>query len=170
MITLGELSALAHALVAADREVEAVEEKLKQSKEVARQLREESIPMAMAELGLNEVRLDSGERVTVKQDVRIFSASDKCNEAYAWLEENGFGGLIKTEVVLHFTRGELEAAKLLAEKLKQEGYETDLDRSVHYQTMRAFLREQLFEKANASLPLELFGATPVWLAKVVSPK
>lgn len=169
MITLGELSALAHALVAADREVDAAEALLRQRKEEARLLREESIPMAMAELGLNEVRLDSGERVTVKQDVYASIPPDKRNEAYAWLEANGFGGLIKTEVVMHFTRGELDAAKQLAAELKQEGYEPELEQGVHVQTLRAFLREQL-EQANAALPLELFGAKPVWLAKVVSPK
>ena len=165
MISLGELSALAHALVEADRGIEAAVEELSTRKEAARQLREESIPAAMMELGLNEVKLDSGEKVTIKQDVYASIPAAQRDEAYAWLEAHGFGGLLKTEVVLHFTRGEKSKAEALMQELQSEGYTPELEQGVHAQTLKAFLREQL-EAANPDLPLDLFGARPVWTTKI----
>ena len=46
------------------------------------------------------------------------------------------------------------------------GFDPALDQGVHAQTLKAFLKEQLSKGAN--IPLELFGARPVWTAKITN--
>lgn len=164
MISMNELSALAGALVEAEREVEFAETLLKGKKEVARRLREESLPLAMQELGMTKVKLESGETIEVKQDVFASIPAEKKESAYAWLEAHNFGGLIKTAVSVDFGRGELDEARGLFEKLREEGLAPDLSRSIHAQTLKAFLNEQIRE--GKDIPLDLFGAMPVFVAKV----
>jgi hypothetical protein len=80
------------------------------------------------------------------------------------LEEHDFGGLIKTAVTVQFGKGEDEKAVELYERLVAEGLVVEADREVNAQTLKAFLREQL--AAAAPVPLDLFGARPVWVAKI----
>lgn len=169
MIQIGEVSALAQTLLEADRDVAELEEKLSARKEQARVLREESLPMAMMELGLKQLMLDSGEKISVKQEVFATLTKGRKEEALSWLEEHGFGGLIKTEVSTQFGRDELVAAKSLVEKLEGMGLAATMNRDVHPQTLRAFLREQL-EAATPNLPLDMFGARACWMAKITAPK
>lgn len=165
MISLDEMSALATALVDADAGVEEQEEKLKQAKEHARTLREETIPSAMQELGLESLSLSTGQKLSVVQEVYASIPANNKSAAYQWLDSNGFGGLIKVEVSTKFAKGEKDAAVELYKELSERGLEMDLEESVHAQTLKAFLKEQL-AKGNAELPLDLFGARPVWCAKI----
>lgn len=163
-ISLDQMAALARALVDADASVEQAEVNLKEAKERARILREETIPSAMQELGLEEIKLDTGQKLSVKQDVYASIPSAQKDAAFHWLEENGFGGLIKVEVAADFRKGEADAALELFKELQQRGLQVGFDQSVHAQTLKAFLREQL--AAGTNVPLDLFGARPVWTAKL----
>lgn len=165
---LGEISALARMLVEYDREVEDAELALKGLKENARRVREESLPTAMLEIGLDKVVLTTGEKVEVKSDVFAQPPAERKTEMHAWLEEHGFGGLIKTEVSVEYGKGEVEDAKEMLAELKGRGIAANIFMGVHAQTLKAFLREQL--EAAQPIPLDLFGARPVKIAKVTLPK
>lgn len=167
MITMDELSALAHALTEADRAVDAAEQELKQRKEFARILREETLPGAMQELQLTNITLGSGEKIGIKQEVYLALSAERKEEAFNWLEQNNFGGLIKTVVSVQFGKGELEVAQHTAEELQEAGLSPELKRDVHAQTLKAWAREQLSE--GKSFPMDLFGARPVWTATVKKP-
>lgn len=163
-ISLDQMAALARAMMDADASVEQAEASLKEAKERARILREETIPSAMQELGLEELKLDTGQKLSVKQDVYASIPSAQKDAAFQWLEDNGFGGLIKVEVAADFRKGEADQAAELFKELQQRGLQVGLDQSVHAQTLKAFLREQL--AAGTNVPLDLFGARPVWTAKL----
>ncbi len=163
-ISLDQMAALARALVDADGSVEQAELNLKEAKERARVLREETIPSAMQELGLEELKLDTGQKLSVKQDVYASIPTAQKDAAFQWLEDNGFGGLIKVEVAADFRKGEADAALELFKELQQRGLQVGFDQSVHAQTLKAFLREQL--AAGTNVPLDIFGARPVWTAKI----
>ena len=165
-ISLDSMAALARAMVDADASVEQAEVNLKEAKERARVLREETIPSAMQELGLEELKLDTGQKLSVKQDVYASIPSDKKDEAFQWLDENGFGGLIKVEVKTDYPKGEAQAAYALFEELQTRGIQARYGQNVHAQTLKAFLREQI--AAGTGVPLELFGARPVWTAKLTN--
>lgn len=166
MITLSEMAELARALLDADKDVERVEGDLKDAKERARVLREETIPAAMQEMGLEEVKLETGQKISIKQDVYASIPAASKGAAYDWLNEHGFGGLIKVEVSATFAKGEQDAALELHKQLLAQGLQPDLDQSVHAQTLKAFLREQI--AAGTNVPLDLFGARPVWTAKITN--
>jgi hypothetical protein len=122
----------------------------------------------MAEVGLDKVVLQSGEAITVKRDVYVAIPADQKAQAFGWLEENGHGALIKTEVSVAFGREQREAAVAFQQSCEQQGLNADVNVSVHAQTLKAFLREQL-ENAKP-VPLDLFGARPVSIATVKLPK
>jgi len=164
MITMNDLSALANALIDADTEVDRAEKALKDKKEAARRLREEALPAAMQEVGLTKVTLDSGRVISIGQEVYASIPAANKPAAYAWLESHDFGGLIKTQVSTEFGRGEMDEAKKLEQELREKGLSCSLDRSIHAQTLKAFIKEQLAQ--GKELPLDLFGAMPVWVAKV----
>jgi hypothetical protein len=133
-------------------------------KEFVRRLEEEDIPLAMQELGVDELKLVTGEKVSIKHDVYASLTSESKPAAYNWLEANGFGGLIKTNVSVEFGKGQIEGAESLAEDLQSRGLPVSLGRDVHAQTLKAFLREQLANGSN--VPLELFNARPISKAKI----
>lgn len=165
-ISLDSMAALARALVDADAAVDDAEVNLKDAKERARVLREETIPSAMQELGLEELKLDTGQKLSVKQDVYASIPSDKKDEAYNWLDAHGFGGLIKVEVKTDYPKGEAQAALQLFAELQDRGLNAQYGQNVHAQTLKAFLREQI--AAGNNVPLDLFGARPVWTAKLTN--
>ena len=165
-ITLDEMAALVRALVDSDASVETIEVNLKAAKEHARVLREETIPSAMQELGLEELRLATGQKLSIKQDVYASIPANGKEEAFQWLEINGFGGLIKVEVKAAYGKGQSTEALELFSELTSRGLQAQFDQNVHAQTLKAFLREQIASGAN--VPLDLFGARPVWTAKITN--
>lgn len=165
---LKELKRLSDALVAAENAVEAAEQALKDAKAQERKLREEEVPDFMQELGIAKLQLETGEIIGYKPDVRLEWNDAQKGAAFGWLEENGFGGLIKTVVGAAFGKGELEKAKELLARLTEEGLEAALKRDVHYHTMCAFLREQIED--GAAIPLEEWGAVSINKATVSQPR
>lgn len=163
--TLKQLSALCANLRDAEREAEGLEAKRKAKEAEARRLAEEDIPALMQELGVQKIKLDSGEEIKVELEVYAQISRENKPAAFQWLEENGHGGMIKTEVTVAFGRDELEQAKAVAQSIaEQTGKDAAIDRSVHASTLKAWLRERI--KAGAVIPLELFGARPVNTAKI----
>lgn len=163
-ISLDDMASLARALVDADAAVEDADQALKDAKERARVLREETIPSAMQELGLEELKLVTGQKLSIKQEVYASIPASNKNAAFQWLNDNGFGGLIKIEVDASFGKGEQDAAMALYQELNSRGLTASFDQGVHAQTLKAFLKEQLAQGTN--IPLDLFGARPVWTAKL----
>ena len=117
------------------------------------------LPAAMAEAGLRKFTLDSGEEITIKEDFEVGIKVEDRQRAYDWLESNGFGGLIKTEVRAEFGKGELEKAQKLLQQLSAKNFICELARSVHFQTLKAFVAEQC--RAGKKIPMDLFGASPL---------
>src|SRR5262245_3719105 len=154
------MSALARALVEAERTVERFKSNLANAEEQARKLREETIPAAMHELGVKELKLITGETLGIKQEVYASIANDNKELVFNRLDANGFGGLIKTAVVTEFGRGDKQDAIKLFVRLHDDGLDVGMEQSVHPSTLKAFLREQL--AAGRDIPLDLFGARPVW--------
>jgi hypothetical protein len=163
-ISLDEMSALARALVDADEATKEAELALKHAKEAARILREETIPSAMQELGVEELKLSTGQKITIAQEVYASIPAPMKDEAMNWLEDNGFAGLIKVAVATQYGKGEIESAKELFHELQERGISCKFDESVHPMTLKAFLKEQISNGNN--VPMELFGARPVWTAKI----
>ncbi len=159
-----EMIQLAKALLETEEDIKQHEDRLKEVKKRAMRLREETIPSAMQELSLTSFKLDTGQVITVKQEVYAIIPKDNQAKAFDWLDEHDFGGLIKSIVKVDFERGELENANKLCAQLEQDGMSPEFTERVHPTTLRAFLREQV--AAGNPIPLDLFGARPVWIANI----
>ena len=158
------MAQLAKSLLDAQVAIKETEAKLKETRKTAMHLAEEAIPAAMQELGLQKLVLDTGQTIMVKQDVYASIPKANQQDAFRWLEQNDFGGLIKSVVKVYFDRGELEKAAGLVEQLDEQNQAHSFDERVHPQTLKAWLRERIAE--GDDVPLELFGARPVFVATI----
>jgi len=164
VLTLYQIAGLARALLAADRSVEQADLALRKEKEKRRIIREETLPGAMQELGIEKLTLETGDTITISREVYASIPAGARANAHRWLQEHNFGGLLKTEVTVAYGRDSAAEASELAIELEQRGLSVMAIEKVHPQTLKAWLKEQL--QAGTEIPLDLFGARPVWTAKI----
>lgn len=166
---LNRIVRLAQLMAAQRTEVDTLTEALAVAKAALLRTETEDLPELMRELGLSSIRLDDGSTVEVVEDVQCGISEARRPEAMRWLIANGFGGLVKTEVVTQFDRGEAEAAQAFAaEVAAATGHHPAVAETVHPATLKAFVKEQL--AAGAVLPFDLFGVRPFNRAKLKPPK
>lgn len=149
---------LAEAQLSLLNEVDNLERLLKEKKKELQRVEEHDLPEAMDAIGMAEFKLVDGTKISVNTFYNASIPAERKGEAFGWLDEHGHGSLIKTSVKAEFGRGELEAAKAFLEYARGFNLlseEPTLDQSVHWQTLRAFVKEQVEE--GAGLPLDLFG-------------
>jgi hypothetical protein len=159
MDKLTQITNLARQQIATEFEIEQHEAKLVELKEKLKQLQEVDLPLAMAEADVSNVVLADGRKLTIKNEVYASIPKDKTRDAFRWLNDHGFGDIIKGDVKITFGRGQEEMARGLFDELDHRGLHPLLNQTVHPSTLKAFVKEQLEKGTN--IPLELFGATPV---------
>jgi hypothetical protein len=138
--------------------VDELEQELKDAKEALRSTEREDLPMLMAELGISELKLEDGSVVKVVEDCDCRITDATRERALKWLADNGFGGLIKTQVTAVFGRGEREEALKLFEKIIDEPADVQLKEEVHPSTLKAFVKEQI--AAGTAIPMDAFNVFP----------
>lgn len=151
-VKLGEL------LVRQQREVDRLTEELRNAKEDMLRTEREDLPDLMRELGVSEFALRTGEKITVKEDVDASITGKTRAGALQWLITNGFGGLIKTEVLARFDRGAHEEAEAFARRVAETHDDIELKETVHPGTLKAFVKEQM--AGGAAVPVDLFNIRP----------
>lgn len=153
--SIPELVKLIETLHAAEEEVARLSEELSRQKKHVQYLAETVLPEALDACHLASFVTPSGLSVSVKDDIQLSLSAERKSAAYAWLEANGEGGLLKTELVIPFAADSEEEAEELTELLEDKGYDFQKVQDVHAQTLKAWVRGKLADGAN--LPLELFG-------------
>ena len=113
------IAELANKQLDLERSVASLEETLKAEKEKLRVVQEHDLPDALAEAGISEMKLADGSRVKAEPFVTAHISKANVDEAHAWLIDNGFGQLIKREVVAKFGRGDNKFEKAKAEEQKR---------------------------------------------------
>lgn len=154
---------MSEVMVRAEQRVEELTEQLRVAKSELERIATEDLPTLMSEIGLKEITLADGAKLSVNPDVSCSISEARRPEAHAWLEEHGFGGLIKSEVRLQLGREELERAREVAEQIG--GFVVE---QVHPATLKSFVKEQ--RAAGVTLPEDLFGIQPYDRAKLVRPR
>ena len=154
---------LAELLIQLRGNVARLESELATAKEDMRRVEQEDLPDLMQELGLETFKLKSGEVIEVKNEVECSISEDRRAAAHHWLTSNGFGGLIKTEVVVKFGRDEHDAAVACAESVGGEMVER-----VHPMTLKSFIKEQM--EAGKAIPFDTFGVRPFNKVKITLKK
>lgn len=154
---LDKVAILAAQQLELQRSVKAAELELDDLKKKLERVEQHDLPEAMDEVGLSEFKLRDGTKITISSFYNASIPLERRDEAFTWLDNHEHGGIIKTDVNLNFGRGELEVAKEFMAWLNEQRPELDpeLTQGVHWQTLRAFVREQV--ESGAALPLDLFG-------------
>lgn len=154
---LSRVAELAQRQMELEDEIQDLEEKLANKKHELERVQCFDLPDALRETGLSEVRLKSGEKLTVKDEVYASISQANAETAFEWLKEHGLDDIIKNDVVLTFKRGEENLADTIAKQLDLMGVGQHMLRKkhVHWQTLRATVKEQL--ELGVNLPMDVFG-------------
>lgn len=118
-------------------------EEAKQAGKRKRYYSERAIPEALSALGLSGVTLDDGRKVTVKPEIYIDLTEENKTAAFCWMENAGYGDLIKTQIACTFGRGERSEAQKVANLLAAAGFLVEAKDTVHTQTLRAWAKDLL---------------------------
>jgi hypothetical protein len=150
-----DIATACNKLLDIQKEVSALEDKLKKKKEEELKLSENEIPNLMQKAGAASIKLTDGTAVEIKPYYGARIPASRTEEAFDWLRENNFADLIKNNVTLTFGRNEDNMAKSLVDDLRNKGHNVKQAEKVEPMTLKAFVREQI-EKGK-DVPADLFG-------------
>lgn len=148
---LAELAGLADELQRAQKVADDLELELKRAVTKVAYLAEDRIPELMSRLGLTDFKTRSGLKIETAEKVFANISEQNREAAFAWMDQNGHGGMIKREIGVAFNRDQQDAARALQEKLRDDGYPGVREKcAIHPSTLRAWARKRL--KAGEEIP------------------
>lgn len=169
MSDLKRIVELANLMVSQSAKVTKMEDELKDAKRTLQRIEQEDLPDLMREVGMSSVTLEDGSVIEVKEEIECGISEERRPAAHRWLIDNGFGGLIKTEVVVAFGRGEQEAAgDFSTVVVKLTGQQPVVVERVHPATLKSFVKEQM--AAGVTVPFDTFAIHPFSKAKLKTSK
>ena len=154
-VSLKTLTDKANEIAKLEEEVEEKQASLKRSQKELKVLSEEEIPALLSEVGLSEITLTNGKKISTNAYYYGRITEHNQQEAFTWLQDNGHGDIIKNVISVSFGRDEDVNAEKLLSNLQDNGYSTNGKKWVEPMTLKAFIREQV-ESGN-DLPLETFN-------------
>lgn len=150
------IAALAKRAKELEKEVEDLEQVMKERKDQLRKLTEQSIPEALAQTGMKGFVMDDGSKIELKPFYSASISTARKAEAFQWLRDHGMDDIIKNTVSVRFGRGEDELCSRLLGLLGDQGYPAEQAEKIEPMTLKAWVKEQV-ERGN-EFPTELFGA------------
>lgn len=173
---LDRIVKLARLQVEQERAVSSAELALDRAKAALRLTSENDLPLAMAEVGLSDYTLDTGEGVEVERQVHAGIPKDREDKAIAWFVEKGHADLVTHEIKLTLRKGTSDVVERIKRSLKKFNEELPSDKkfklnakeSVNWQTLQKFVRDA--EEAKRKLPEDLLGVYRRRVAKLTFPK
>lgn len=155
--------------------VEEWEELIKEEKKKIKKLEETIIPENMAEIGLKDLTLDNGAKITIKDVIFASISTDRQDKCFKWLKDNGHESIIKGSVNLTFAAGNDSEMQKAIDILEKEGYVPNYKNDVHYQTLNAWAKniiesEQIKDTKKLQEFKEIFKIYEGKQAKIKQPK
>jgi hypothetical protein len=139
--------------------------RLKSEEQILDNLLTKELPERLDALGLRSITVEAHRnmpafRVEVSTLYRAGIAATWTDErrqaAFDWLDANGHGDLIKTEVETFFNREDRDRVRLFCEGLRINGYTYTVKAAVHWKTLTAWLQEMI-EERHEHPPLDVIG-------------
>lgn len=150
-----------------EAEIDRLEDQLKAKKQELNQVRMVDLPEAVQSAGLSSLSLDDGTTVTIEEGVEAHVAKSRLGDAVSWLDEHGYGDLVKRQVGVNAGRDE-ELAERARETLEQMGLDAEVRTELNQQTVKAFVRERHREGTDIP-PEDTFGVYHYRKARVKTP-
>lgn len=152
-----------------------LEEELKKLVAELNEIKHKKLPDLLAEagtdrLGIPEMELDAVAKDYYHANIAADWTDERREAAFAFLEREKAGDLIKVVVSVSFGRREWARALAFAERVRKAGFEPRIDKGVPWATLTAYVREQWpkwqqrWTRGDKRLPpvdkvLDLLGAT-----------
>jgi hypothetical protein len=152
---LSKLALLVQELDDAQAAVEAAEQDLEDKKAEVKRLEEVAIPELMTSINAKKFELTNGVEVKVEKDYYACISPEKKQAAMDWLFDNGHEHIVKNAITCAFKKNENDMADALAELLTTSSFKFTRDLTVHWQTLRAFVKEM--HENGGKVPEDLFG-------------
>ncbi len=139
-----------------EADIEDLEAQLEKKKTSLALIADKELPN-MLDGVIGNLVLEDGRVIEIFEKVRASIAGKKSAPATKWLDENGFGSIVKREFVINFNKDDEKWADKFERDLAQRKKPLNVKRkrSVHPQTLEAFVREQLGQ--GVKIPTDLFG-------------
>lgn len=165
---LATITTSAHELLRLRARVIELDAAAKEASTALRVLEQDVLPQLMDEAGVSELKLDDTGH-TIKREESVYASISKANAPSAahWLDDNGYGALVKTRFVLEFDKDSSAEAREARATLKTAGLVFSETEAVHPSTLTAFVKESIRE-ARALPPSITYHVQPT--VKVVEPK
>jgi hypothetical protein len=145
-----------------------LEDDAKRAKEEEERFLTKLIPELLATMHLEKCRTSSGIDVAVKKDIKAsLPGRDRIQDrlrAFAWLIEQGHGGVIKNKIEVELDRGQDERADELVVQLRAQGFEPTAIKDVNAMTLGALVRELMAE--GKIVPREYLNIFEIKIAKL----
>lgn len=165
---LKSIEELANEAASLAKIVDEMEAALKAHKAELMTLTHKALPDAMAAAGTSAFTTTKGVKISIKEVMQGTLPKDDVKRAVAlrWIEDNGGKGIIKSELVAEFEKGDgnLEKKNRAAEALDALGVTFQDKESIHPQTLCAFAREKI--KNGEDVPTEMLGLYAGRMAKI----
>jgi len=158
---MSQISKLATMASAMEEDIVRLKAELKEREKAYREVTEDQLPAAMMEHNLKKLELHDGAEITVSEYVSASIPKDKQDEAFAWLNNNGHGDLIKNVVSTNFVRGQEQIAEDFADELNSRGLPVNTRKWVEPMTLKAFAKEQI-----SIIPMDTFGVYVGYKTKI----
>ena len=173
-----QMSEAAKEMVAVSRDVENLEEQLKQKKTRLYDLETKILPDIMNQIGADVTGVD-GVQIELQRKIHANISKDweesRKIAAYDHLREIGGEDLIKQTMIVSAGKGSDEKMIQIAQRVRQMLAEVSLDASlsmepsVQWNTLTSFVKSVLKE-GDTPVDLEVIGATDITVAKIVRKK
>lgn len=146
--------------------VNQLDQELKNAQAELRELLEIKIPETLEAAGMTELKLASGKKITIANELSFNIPEERRPKCMQWLRDNNFDSIIKNIVSAQFAKGEDAKALKVYRELLALGYNATHKEDVHWQTMKAFLKEQCRNNTLSTSDKELFGVYEYKIAKI----
>ena len=160
---LSTLTGMADAIIRQDEYTKKVEGELKEAKKKLLKMTDEDLPTMMTEANTIKFVMEDGSEVSIKPQYGASIRVDNRPTAYQWLRDNGFGYLIKNQIIVSFGVDEDEIATEfmnfieghLKVKYQKENLVSQVEK-IEPMSLRTWVKER--NENGEEFPMELFGA------------
>lgn len=166
---LARIQHLAREQVVLEDRVEHAKKHLANLERMLDAVRRAALPEAMIEVGMTEIKLDTGEGVKLVERIHANISAERRETANQWLDSHGHGGLIKTTVEVPFGRDQRNDALVLRDRLTNDGLDVAMSEKIHPSTLAAFAREALAGGLLDDEAMTLLGVHVSRETKIIKP-
>lgn len=161
--TLERLRAAARTVRDLRRTAEDLTERLRETNAAVLDWEQRRLPDMFVEAGVDSVGLPAEGNLpaydaALKPYYHANIPVDQQDAAFAWLDKAGHGDMVRYVITVSLGKGEDATAKKVMAGLDKAGVSYETKRGVPWNTLTAFVREQV-EKYKTTPPLALLGAT-----------